>query len=203
MDRKEKIIRAAISEFAEKGFEGASTNEIAKKAGVAKGLIFHYFGNKENLYIHAYRTVTDTLVNEFEKFVGKAGEKDFFQMLKEWGYWKIEFMVNHPDLANFMLTILNVPDKVRLKVMSEVKDVQKEGWKILLEKLRSLPLRNDVDPEAVLKFIVALFNGLGDMYFEIYRSSPEKLMKETEALMKETDAIFEILKHGILSDRQV
>lgn len=203
MDRREKIIKAAISEFAEKGFEGASTNEIAKKAGVAKGLIFHYFGNKENLYIHAYRAVTDTLVNEFEKFVGKAGEKDFFQMLKEWGYWKLEFMVNHPDLADFMLTILSVPDRVRLKVMSEVKDVQREGWEILLEKLRSLPLRNDVDPETVLKFIVALFNGLGDMYLEIYKGSPKKLMEETEALMKETDAIFEILKHGILSDQQV
>ncbi|EMV4835388.1 helix-turn-helix transcriptional regulator, partial [Listeria monocytogenes] len=52
MDEKRlKILEAAMGEFTEKGYQAASTNKICEKAGVSKGLIFHYFGSKEKLYI--------------------------------------------------------------------------------------------------------------------------------------------------------
>ena len=44
------ILAAARSLFAEKGFEGTSTQEIADRAGVNKRLVFYYFGSKEDLY---------------------------------------------------------------------------------------------------------------------------------------------------------
>ena len=42
-EKKQKIINASIEEFS-KGYSLASTNEIVRKAGVSKGLLFHYFG---------------------------------------------------------------------------------------------------------------------------------------------------------------
>lgn len=44
------IIEAAEVEFATRGYEGARTEAIADRAHVVKGLIFHYFKNKEKLY---------------------------------------------------------------------------------------------------------------------------------------------------------
>ncbi len=49
--KREKIIKAAVDEFADTGYEMASTNRIAKKAGVSKGAIFKYFGTKEKLFL--------------------------------------------------------------------------------------------------------------------------------------------------------
>jgi AcrR family transcriptional regulator len=43
-------VSAAAEEFAAKGFEGARTGAIAKKAGVPQGLLYHYFGGKEELF---------------------------------------------------------------------------------------------------------------------------------------------------------
>jgi AcrR family transcriptional regulator len=43
MDKKNKIIVAAISEFAKNGFEKASMDAVALKAKVAKGTIFYHF----------------------------------------------------------------------------------------------------------------------------------------------------------------
>ena len=43
------ILDAAMESFAEHGFDGTSIRKIAKRAGVATGLIFHYFGAKEGL----------------------------------------------------------------------------------------------------------------------------------------------------------
>jgi len=48
-DRREQILDAAISVFAEKGFERATNRDIAHAAGITAGLIYHYFKSKEEL----------------------------------------------------------------------------------------------------------------------------------------------------------
>ena len=47
---KAMILVAARAEFAERGFEGARVDAIAERAGANKRLLYHYFGNKEDLY---------------------------------------------------------------------------------------------------------------------------------------------------------
>ena len=49
-NKKEKIILAAISEFAKDGFEKASIDAIALKAKVAKGTVFYHFKSKNELF---------------------------------------------------------------------------------------------------------------------------------------------------------
>jgi AcrR family transcriptional regulator len=48
--RKADIIRSAASLFAEKGFNGTKTREVAERAGVSEALIFKHFPSKEDLY---------------------------------------------------------------------------------------------------------------------------------------------------------
>ena len=47
---RDKILESAIRLFAEKGFSGTTTREIAEKAGVNEALIFRYFSTKRDLY---------------------------------------------------------------------------------------------------------------------------------------------------------
>lgn len=49
-EKQARIIDACLAEFAEEGFETASTNRIAQRAGIAKGSIFKYFGTKEKMF---------------------------------------------------------------------------------------------------------------------------------------------------------
>ncbi len=46
-----RILSAATGEFAAHGYAGARMEAIARRAGVAKGLLFHHFGSKEGLYV--------------------------------------------------------------------------------------------------------------------------------------------------------
>jgi TetR/AcrR family transcriptional regulator len=50
IDSREAILRAALRSFAEKGYDGSSTREIATQAGVNQGLIPYYFGGKLKLW---------------------------------------------------------------------------------------------------------------------------------------------------------
>jgi AcrR family transcriptional regulator len=47
--RREQILKTALKLFAESGFDATSTRQIAKEAGIAEGLIFHYFPTKASL----------------------------------------------------------------------------------------------------------------------------------------------------------
>lgn len=53
-DRKRQILDAAVQVFAEKGYHGCRISDVADRAGVAYGLVYHYFGNKESLLAHIF-----------------------------------------------------------------------------------------------------------------------------------------------------
>lgn len=48
---KERILRAAIDEFGKNGYVGTSLNTLLSSNGLSKGLVYHYFKNKDLLYL--------------------------------------------------------------------------------------------------------------------------------------------------------
>ncbi len=54
-DAREDILRAALHEFARRGYEGASVREISRGARVDPALVYHYFGDKEGLFVESMR----------------------------------------------------------------------------------------------------------------------------------------------------
>lgn len=49
-EKQQRILHAAMEEFAAQGYERASTNTIVQAAGIGKGMLFYYFGSKQELY---------------------------------------------------------------------------------------------------------------------------------------------------------
>lgn len=58
-DRREQILHGAMELFAEKGFRGATTREIAQHLGISEALMFKYFPSKEALYRAIIQKRTD------------------------------------------------------------------------------------------------------------------------------------------------
>jgi len=54
-ERREEVLAAAVDEFARAGFHGASTDAIARKAGISQPYLFRLFGSKKDLYLAAVR----------------------------------------------------------------------------------------------------------------------------------------------------
>ena len=71
--RPGEIIQAGLDEFAENGFSAARLDDVARRAGVAKGTIYRYFDNKEALFeaavgskVHSKQAEIENLVDSFE-----------------------------------------------------------------------------------------------------------------------------------------
>ena len=63
-----RILRAAASVFSESGFSGARVDEIAKRAGVNKAMIYYHIGDKEKLYAEV---ISNVIGNTAEMIAGK------------------------------------------------------------------------------------------------------------------------------------
>jgi AcrR family transcriptional regulator len=75
-DRKDSILDAALIEFADRGYEGTSTEDIARRAGISQPYLFRLFGTKKELYIASVsRCYRDTLALFQRAAEGRRGEE--------------------------------------------------------------------------------------------------------------------------------
>lgn len=58
-DKRLDLLNHAIELFALQGYDATSTNQIIEQANVSKGLLFHYFTNKETLFLRCYQIVSE------------------------------------------------------------------------------------------------------------------------------------------------
>jgi len=65
--RRQAILKAALAVFAERGFEAARLDDVAARAGVAKGTLYLYFEHKEALFEALIRTAVSPVMEQFGK----------------------------------------------------------------------------------------------------------------------------------------
>ena len=65
-ERRDAILSAALDEFSTRGFEAARLDDVARRAGVAKGTIYLYFRDKESLFQELIRSMLTPLVGTIE-----------------------------------------------------------------------------------------------------------------------------------------
>ena len=61
---RERILRAATDIFAAQGLDGARVDEIATRAGINKRMLYHYFGNKDDLFAAVLDELYETICTE-------------------------------------------------------------------------------------------------------------------------------------------
>jgi AcrR family transcriptional regulator len=80
-ERRESVIRAAMSEFARGGYYGTSTETIAKRVGVSQPYLFRLFPGKRAIFLAAARRCMENTIRTFEEAAeGLEGEEALHSM---------------------------------------------------------------------------------------------------------------------------
>jgi TetR/AcrR family transcriptional regulator len=166
-EKRQRIIEASIEEFG-KGYALASTNEIVRKAGVSKGLLFHYFGSKKNLFLEVFKEATvklqERLLSSHEADQeNMAG--DIFHLLTRLALIKLRLFQNEPALYQFLATaIQDSPDEIRQELQVFIDSTAEYGIGRLLDGIELSDLRPDVDPVKAIKLIQLVMDGFQQDY---------------------------------------
>jgi AcrR family transcriptional regulator len=126
--RRDDVLDAALIEFADRGFEGASTEEIARRAGISQPYLFRLFGTKKELYLEVVRRcLRDTLTLFQDASAGHHGE----EALDAIGKAYVELLRNRTRLRLQMQAYADCDDP-------EVRAVVREGYGALVEHAEGL-----------------------------------------------------------------
>ncbi len=99
---RERILEAALECFSERGYDGATTREIARRAGVNLGLIKYYFDGKERLWREAVTRTFDELREGLADALQEAGAFDDRARLRLLMRRYVRWVAHHPEFIRLM-----------------------------------------------------------------------------------------------------
>lgn len=153
VEKKRAILNAAFKEFADKGYKQASTNQIVKDAGIAKGMLFYYFTNKKKLYSYLVDHCIEILEKEYLERVDYS-DTDLFERLKIVSKVKWEFLLTYPEEINFISTLfMKNPDQLENGLNERFHAIQEKWTSVLYKNIDFSLFRTDVDSKKAFELI--------------------------------------------------
>ncbi len=144
VDKQEHIIRAALKVFSQKGYGPVALEEIAREANMAKGTIYLYFHDKDDLVNKAILFVLDTLENSLRKNINNSMspldilEKIVFNQLsiflKNPDFFGLFFILSHPDLVSNREKLFNILLERKTSLLNFEMDVIEHAQELGLVK---------------------------------------------------------------------
>lgn len=152
-----QILEAATIEFSEKGMGGARVDMISERAKVSKRMIYHYFGNKDDLFLAV-------MENAYLKI--RTHERDLHldnlpavAAVKELSLYTFNYFIDNPEFIR-LLNSENLFDAEHIKKSKKIRDIHfplVEQIKTVLDRgVKEGVFRTDVDPVQLYISIAAL-----------------------------------------------
>lgn len=96
----QRILSAAEQEFADKGLGGARVDAIAQRAGVNKRMLYHYFGNKDDLYLAVMERAYET-IRTAERALD-LGAREPVSAIRELVRFTFDYYIAHPEFMRLL-----------------------------------------------------------------------------------------------------
>jgi TetR/AcrR family transcriptional regulator, fatty acid metabolism regulator protein len=151
-DRRRQILEAAVKVFANKGFHASRVGDVAEEAGIAYGLVYHYFASKEDLLETIFRTTwTEMLarVREVEQAgvpSAEAVRQVTALLLRTWR--------RDPDLVRVLVREVTRNQHVQQEI-EEIAEAMRALESIVRRGQETGEFRSDLDP----RLAAAVFYG--------------------------------------------
>ncbi|HPW69744.1 MAG: TetR/AcrR family transcriptional regulator [Desulfomonilia bacterium] len=188
-DKQDMIIDAALEVFREKGYANARMADIARRAGVSYGLVYHYFGSKEVLFNLIVGTWWNDLYAMMER--EKASNADFRQKLVHIITFFLDTYIQRPNLISIF-----VSEVCRSSVYHTEEGLAKFlkffslCEEIMLEGRHKGILRKEISPH----HLTYIFYGAIETFISVMVLGKEPLTRKREE--RAVNAILEVFMDG-------
>jgi len=166
-EKKVKILEVATSLFVEQGYEKTSVTNICEKAGVSKGLIYHYLKSKELILIEIFTETTNKMLSLIQKSETKVKPNIQLINLIESIFTQLE-----SDKIFFQLN-LNIMFQPSTKKILQ-KQIYERG-QILFDSVKNIFDKLLVENSRINTYIfIAEIDGIALNYLSVFENYPLK-----------------------------
>ncbi|NLM37485.1 MAG: TetR/AcrR family transcriptional regulator [Firmicutes bacterium] len=175
-EKQERIIEAAIDEFATHPYHLARVTVIAEQAGIAVGSFYQYFADKKDLFKYLMGLLVEKKLSYINSDMVKNQDKyDFFQLLREVYLSGIRFAKDNPRLLPIGLMLAN--DKALYReIFGEYEDQSAAFFQHLLEYGQAQgAIDPAIDPKITGKMLTGMLYSLTDFIVEDGKFDPDDM----------------------------
>lgn len=197
---RRKILEGALQEFSEKGYEGASLNTVCSKNGLSKGIIYHYFNDKDDLYLlcvgECFGALTAYLRREAGALSGTAEER-----LRAYFDVRLRFFTDYPlFLGIFTDAALNPPAHLAEEIARHRNSFDEWNIAMLTALLEGETLRKGLSVSVIAEDFRMYMDFFNSRFQTALRGgqAPAAVLKEHE---ERCHRQLDILLHGVLGGR--
>ena len=190
--------------FAQHGYRDTNTEQIAERAGVSKGLIFHYFQSKANLYVETVRATYSKIVAAADMSVWQDSA-DLKDMVVRALRYKIQLQLRYPD--EFALAMQayaevgNLPERLRPQLQAIWSNQLTTSVPDMVGPvLQRMPLRAGVTAETISNMILMLSNAIGEQAKVMVRANPQIKIEDFDPVVDQAVQYMDVLEHGFLAE---
>ena len=193
-DRRKQILRAAVKVFAEKGYHGCRISDVAEEAGVAYGLVYHYYGNKDGLLAAVFDANWAFFAKAIDEIVGTdASMVDKLGQIIELAFSAFEMAP-----LEVKVLVLEFGRNARLGEALEkpqVARVFKSVARIFEDGKKTGELQDGIDPQAMsILFIGALETAF--VSFVLTHNGARSKVQASVTLENMKSSLSSLLRHG-------
>ncbi len=174
--RSEQILAVALELFARQGFAATSTRQIAHEAGIAEGLIFHYFPTKVDL-LKAVATQRHTLAGEMNAILEGAANVSAEELARQIAVGWLQLMRRQAHLVSMLLAESMTNPELQ-QVFTEIFGAQRGRLAAFLRsRVEAGELREDLPVEASAMMLTSPLV----LFFIAHRHLPDEAWEEQAA----------------------
>lgn len=189
--KKERIIDAALDEFADKPYHQARVSNIVKKAGIAKGSFYQYFENKKEIFKYIIDIMGEKKLKYLSEVIKKQPEMDFFNFLEELYKEGINFATDHPRLNKIGNKLFSDSNS---ELLEEIMEINKNKSIDFYENVLSKGIQNgEIDPKIDVEVTAHLLTKINIFIGELLYKESEVNVDDMEIVQK----VLYIIKNGL------
>jgi len=185
---KALIIRAAERVFAQHGYKGATTIQIANEAGLPKANVHYYFKTKANIY----RAVLTTILDDWIKHVSFGSDDDPETTLRDYVVEKMEYSRRDPEGSKIWASEIMSGAPIAEEFINDFLTTWMKGSKKTIKRWIKDKKIDPVDPEALLYMIWATTQHYADFERQIEILNGNRKLSDTQ-YKKRTDEVVNII----------
>ncbi|QHT59308.1 TetR/AcrR family transcriptional regulator [Paenibacillus lycopersici] len=204
-EKQAPIMAISVEEFAKNGYDNASTDTITARAGISKGILFHYFKSKKNLYLAVVSHCTKLLIDRTMEEVNRIQTTDFFDRLKAIIVSKQQVALRHAQETELVQRAMTHPPKA-LKAELDAFFAEHMTFYTSPDTLHTIfqtdllaagPLRDGVTPEKVFNMVMMVLNQYSAKYLHLYRTGEYTRDALQAMLVEESDDFIDMVQYGV------
>ncbi len=186
-EKRQKILEAAIDEFAERDYESASVSQIVIQAGIPKGSLYQYFVDKSDL--HHY--LLELALQKKAEMMASAQPPDARATLFERLRWLFEAMgqyeIVHPKLAKIGYRAIYGQSPLPESIITQAKESTAQYFFALIEQgKKNGEVRADIDARTAAFLFTAVLTQLGQ--YLITETAQETRGEPTHTVLQSSEA---------------